>query len=632
VGIWRSFRPNGLLQAVHQHTGNTHEDLERYDQQGNIELWSKYDTIKKIMYQYQYSKGKLVIMSAKHANRSGIDVYEYYSNGAIKAMRVYDTTGGYSYKTFYENSNRESEAYYKKEFLAHGKQQRWYRNGQLQMEAKLVNGYAEGEWVNYNADGSIVSKAYYIKGIEQVKAPANDNCFCNRSLPAIMRSPFYDDDEPFMPLKSINAVMHRFKLDTFYSFVRCHQCYTTPIIAVLEQKLLIDNDGMYLNLTPCMQGYSKAPLYTFDAKLHTVTGKYHDYENEDELLAPINLVQFFERIIAVYSRGNDVTQYQQPLEDISGDSLLLYRLLRKHYGLVLDASRLDVDQENEAIQKASDKYEETKHGDIPFDRHFAAVLTKAILPYFPAEAKILAKDATNREAISSIFRKFFVPDDPMFIEQDIFGSMEVGFDSGTVVLTIPASFIAAYDTLTNKKLMVKGKPMAASFMINFSQAYYHSYPADNFSIPSYGALGYCAKPFTIANTNVWINPYRFQYALGKAEAEEEQTLNPLNYPAHYKNLHMVGNDMDRHLEADLDTYIQQFMGVVVKEASMHIPGMENPITITETIIDAKEINGCIKQPQAELGITEAQLGNALMAAGFRVFYRQNGMMFMMSQW
>lgn len=626
TGTWRIFHRNGLLEAVQLYEGNSYENLLKYDEQGNMLLSSSYDPIKKVRYQYLYTNGKLTTMHVKHDAFLGTDTYEYYSNGGVKSMRLYDAEGGYTSKGFHENGNRQYESYVKKGNLSHGKQYRWYDNGQLQMEGEMVNGYMEGVWTHYNADGSVKSRPYYIKGIEQVMTPPNDNCFCNKPMPAIAGSSFFNSADAYISLKSINTVMQRFKLDTAYryAFVRCHNCYPTPIIAVREQKLWIDNDGMYLNLTPCLHGSNKSLLHIYEASLHTVKGSYSDYENDDELLAPITLAQLFERAIAVYDRGNgNHIQYQQALEDLSGDSLMLYRLLKKQYGLALEARSLDEEKENEAIQQALDKYNETNHKDIPFNRHFAAMLVKAILPYFPTEAKILAKDATNRQAATNIFRKFFAPEEPEYLERELFGSLQVTLDSGTVALTIPATFIASYDTVAKKKVMTEGKPVAAPFMVSFRKAYYGSYPTDNLNIPNADALGYCAKPFTVGSTNAWIMPHHFQYLLGKT-SEDDQLFNAFNYPAHYKNLRMVGDSTDRHLEAELDKYIQQFMGVMIQQGTMHLPGLTEPVTITETIIDANEINGCIKMPQSELAITEAALAKALTAAGFRVFYRQDG--------
>ncbi|MGG9962704.1 toxin-antitoxin system YwqK family antitoxin [Ferruginibacter sp. SUN106] len=629
TGTWRMFSAKGLLLSVQQYTsGNYYDELEKYDEQGTVLISSKYDPVEKVLRFYHYSNGKLSYMNAKHTGSKAVDMYDYYDNGNVKTIRLYDTAGGYTSKGFYENGSRQWDAGFKPGNYAHGKQYRWYPDGQVQMEGVMTDGYKEGEWITYNADGSIASKTYFIKGIEQVTAPAYPNCFCNNPMPEIPGPSFFNPSESFMPFKSINAVMRRFNLDTAYkyTFVRCNYCSPTPIIAVRDQKLWIDKEGMYLDLTPCMHGVNRSLLSIEHTQLTTVKEWYRDYDNETELLQPVTLAQVLERAIAVYERGDDYMNYQQVLETVSGDSLLLYHLLKKNYGVTVNAGRLDEDNEKEAMEQALEQYKKTDHGRIFFKRHFSAVLAKAVLPFFSAEAKVLATDSTNRQATVNIFRKLFATRYPEEVEERLFGSLDVVLDSGTAALNLPPSFIATCDTVTGKKILPEGKPVAAPFVINFGKAYYHSYPADNFTIRATDASGYCAPAFTISNTGVWIQPQSFRYALGKAAGGsnnyEEEPFTVFNYPAHYKNFKMMQEDMNRHAEAELDEYIQHFMGVVIKKGTMHLPGLQEKIPVSEVIADAKEINGCIKVPQTALGITESSLKEALIAAGFSVFNRQ----------
>ncbi|WP_460552975.1 toxin-antitoxin system YwqK family antitoxin [Ferruginibacter profundus] len=631
TGIWRMFSSRGLLLSVQKFTGGGYYDeLEKYDEQGNVLVSSKYDPVEKVFRFYHYSNNKLRDMNAKHIGSKAVDMYEYYDNGNVKTIRLYDTAGGYTSKGFYENGTRQWVAGFKPGNYAHGKQYRWYPDGQLQMEGLMTDGYREGKWITYNADGSVAAQTYFVKGIEQVSAPDYPNCFCNTPMPEIPGPSFFNPSESFMPFKSINAVMRRFQLDTAYkyTFVRCNYCSPSPIIAVRNQKLWIDKEGMYLDLTPCMHGINRSLITIEHAQLNTVKAWYRNYDNDTELVQPVTLAQLLERAIAGYDRNEDYMNYQQLLETISGDTLLLYHLLQQNYGIANNAARLDEDKEKEAMAKAVEQYNKSEHGRISFDRHFSVVLADGVLPYFPAEAKVLMTDSTNREAILTIFRKLFASKEPEYIEERLFGSIDAELDSGTVALNLPASFIATCDTFNGKKILRDGKPVAAPFLIKFAKADYHSYPADNFTIPSTDVLGYCAPAFTISNTGAWIQPQHFRYALGKAERGrnnyEEEPFTAFNYPAHYKNFKVLQEDMYRHTEADLDEYIKHFMGVVIKEGTMHLPGVQEKIPVSEVIVDAKEINGCIKVPQTALGITELSLKEKLIAAGFSVFSRQQG--------
>ncbi|HMD00591.1 MAG TPA: hypothetical protein VKH37_10570, partial [Ferruginibacter sp.] len=423
-------------------------------------------------------------------------------------------------------------------------------------------------------------------------------CYCNKPI-ATQWPGFVGNIEDYLPLKAINNAMHRFKLDSTYkqASLTCSDCYpctfcfTKEIVVDHQQKLWIDKEGMFLDLTPCMHASNRYLMKLTRTESKTVSQWYND--DHASLMEPTTLTTLFERALAV----ENYLDLQYILESVTGDKLALYRMLKQHYQIPLSAKRMDRQEEEEALEQARQAYQNRTDRGISFYRHLASVLVNSILPYYPAEARVLRKDSSNVEAINAIYDQTLEKRVRSDLTENMFGTISAEYDSATVALNIPVSMIATCDSLTGKKTTDKGLPVATPFAITFNKAYYRSWPRDAFNIFNEDVVGSCAPAFAIGNTGIWVKPNQFHYALGTAVDEYNQPtgqlFHPVNYPAHFKYVNSKDTNHTQEPKIETDRYLQQFMGVVITEGKIHVLGIDSALTITEMIIDAKEMNGYI---------------------------------------
>lgn len=110
---------------------------------------------------YDYTeKGKRYLKSKEIFSKGEmIEYIEFSPNNQIMINNVLNGECA----SFYENGNKFNR-YYRKDGKQEGNYEGWYESGQIQIKGKFINDEKDGEWIEYNEDGTIQSKISYELG------------------------------------------------------------------------------------------------------------------------------------------------------------------------------------------------------------------------------------------------------------------------------------------------------------------------------------------------------------------------------------------------------------------------------------------------------------------------------------
>lgn len=85
-------------------------------------------------------------------------IYDVKNSGFLKTIKG-------PYVTWYQNGQKQSEAFYKTIGVLDGAFQAWYSNGTSKIKGTYVNGKKSGSWSEWYENGKLKSQANYEKGL-----------------------------------------------------------------------------------------------------------------------------------------------------------------------------------------------------------------------------------------------------------------------------------------------------------------------------------------------------------------------------------------------------------------------------------------------------------------------------------
>jgi|GEM_PF-5760864 len=630
-GIWRSFYKGGQLKAIEVYDGKDYEVWEKYDENNNLTENTELYTAQKLKIKYYYSASKINSKYVNHIGTKMADTYQYYPNGHLHRATVYQSETIKMDTGWFDNGVVEFIVQRRNGDTAFGRAPVWFANGQLRFDGVMKNGVRDGDWIYYNLDGSIASKPHFENGVEIIKKPSDETCFCNETFPALGQQVFYNSAETFMPKATINKIMKRFQLDSGYNsaFVKCYNCYPTPIIAFKNLKVWVDKDGMSLDFTPCKHGtnYSLFEINRMNYR-HITNELRNDYRSVEALLDPIDLPETIKRSLAILDHNGHLFSLQNAFYNVTKNLTAYYEFFKTNYEVTqaepkqTEYERLPPSQPG--TMELAEQYYKKEHtkSNISFEQDLSNRLAAYFLTFFPKEKSKLASNPTDRIAIDRVMRQLLIGINYREVLSLANGSLEMQLEKGHMSINFPTALVAAYDENSGKPLLMNGQPRPLSFLVTYKLATYQSYPMDRFVVLPEDMQDVCMPSFTIGNTSAWIKPTKFLMSLELPEHYgrfSDAVFSPYNYPAHYTNLRMDVTMMPSKIVADLDDYLTNFMGVVIKAGELHLPGLANAVPITDMLMDAKELNGFVKIPLQDSLFTRQQLTAALKKAGFKTF-------------
>lgn len=165
----------------------------------------------------------------------------------------------------------------------------------------------------------------------------------------------------------------------------------------------------------------------------------------------------------------------------------------------------------------------------------------------------------------------------------------VMIDIPFVSLEFPPAFLQPYDTLRNKIYKQKGGYTSVKALYSLKQLIYRQ-PGGNdmpWEIEFEDLSQQCLPPFMLQHTGVVIIP-------GK-----ESQLLPLNkraigyghYPFHQKRIRLV--DGMAPISFQNDAYLDSFLGISLKQASLYIPKTKQKYILQDILLDDTELNATI---------------------------------------
>jgi len=121
----------------------------------------KNDQLDGVQKRFDYSEEGIRYLQYKQVFQEGTEIesFEYYPN---KNLKQHNRLNGIC-TGFYENGEK-FEQFTLENGLYQGQYTSWYKSGKLLEEGKMVNDEKDGEWIEYNEDGTIKAKELYELG------------------------------------------------------------------------------------------------------------------------------------------------------------------------------------------------------------------------------------------------------------------------------------------------------------------------------------------------------------------------------------------------------------------------------------------------------------------------------------